>query len=84
MKKGRSYQRHRDTGRDTMNNSSADTILNIVNSPAFYLDLFDRFEADSQGYRSALEWLSCPLNKEDPQEYADIFKHVTGFYPIKL
>lgn len=57
MKKGRSYQRHRDTGRDTMNNNSADTILNIVNSPAFYLDLLDRFETDPQGYRSALEWL---------------------------
>ena len=67
-----------------MNNSSADTILSTVNNPAFYLDLLDRFETDQQGYRSALEWLSCPLNKEDPQEYADMFKRVTGFYPISI
>ena len=68
----------------TINSSSADTILNIVNNPAFYLDLFDRFETNQQGYRSALEWLSCPLNKEDPQEYADMFKYVTGFYPVNM
>ena len=67
-----------------MNNSSADTILNIVNSPTFYLDLLDRFETDPQGYRNALEWLSCQLNREDPQEYANIFKRVTGFYPINI
>lgn len=68
----------------TMNSSNADTILNIINNPAFYLGLLDRFETNQQDYRSALEWLSCQLNKEDPQEYADIFKRVTGFYPINI
>lgn len=67
-----------------MNSSSADTILNTVNSPDFYMGLLDRFEANPQYYRSAIEWLSCPLNREDPQEYADIFKRVTGFYPINI
>lgn len=68
----------------TMNSRSADAIINIVNNPAFYLDLLDRFETNPQGYRSALEWLSCPFNREDPQEYADMFKYVTGFYPINM